>query len=731
MKKTAKTFISKRFISLLLSAMIMFGLFGVLPQVSAVAASAIPGTITTVAGIGTSGYSGNGGLSTLAKLNRPDGVAFDVQGNMYIADTSNCVIRKVDVNTGIITTIAGIGGTASYSGDGGLATNAKLYCPESIAFDDGGNLYFADCGNNRVRKIDMKTGIISTVVGIGISGYSGDGGLAKNAAMNFPFGVVFDTQGNLYISDAGNRCIRKVDVVSGIITTIAGTGVGGFSGDGGLATKAMLFCPESIAFDAHENLYITDYGNHRIRRIDSNTGIISTVAGTGTNGFRGDNGLAVNAYLSGPKGIALDAQGNLYFSDTNNNRIRKIDVKTGIISTVVGNGVRGYSGDNGSAVNAQLFTPIGVTIDSQGNLFIADHTNNRIRSVANINGCIVSFNSNGVNEAISIIANNGTTIKEPTTLTKAGYVLTGWYKDAVLATPWNFDTDVVTSNITLYAAWTPGFMVTLNSKGGSVVPSVSVKTNSAITEPIVATMTGYTLVGWYTSSTSLVKVVFPYTVKNNITLYAKWAINSYTVTFNNDNGNVVAFKTAKYNSAITAPTISAKTGYTFNGWYTEATGGTMITFPHSVTENITLYAQWTKKQCTVTFNNDGNVVSTVTQLYNTAIEAPNAPDKTGYSFSGWYTSLGLKIAFPYVVKGDITLAARWTSNSYTVTFNSNGGTAVAKKAANYNTEITAPTASRKTGYVFSGWYTEATGGTKIDSPYVVTANTTVYAQWTK
>lgn len=215
MKTKAKTFFSRRIAPLLLIAVIMLGLFGMPPQVSAATTDVIPGTITTVAGTGTSGYSGNGGLAALAKFNCPDGVAFDVQGNMYIADTSNCVIRKVDVNTGIVTTIAGVGGVASYTGDGGLATKATMYCPESIAFDNSGNLYFADCGNHRVRKVDMKTGVISTVVGTGISGYSGDGGLAINAALYFPFDLVFDSQGNLYISDAGNKCIRKVDATTG------------------------------------------------------------------------------------------------------------------------------------------------------------------------------------------------------------------------------------------------------------------------------------------------------------------------------------------------------------------------------------------------------------------------------------------------------------------------------------------------------------------------------------
>ena len=331
--------------------------------------------ITTVAGNGNLGYSGDGGAAINASLYYPEGVAFDAAGNFYIADEENNRIRKVDTN-GIITTVAG-NGEAGYSGDGGAATNASLYYPSSVAFDAFGNLYIADNNNNRIRRL-ATNGIITTVAGNVSAGHSGDGGAATNASLTNPSGVAFDAFGNLYIADHGNRRIRKVDT-SGIITTVAGNGRPTYSGDGGAATNASLYNPSGVAFDVSGNLYIADYSNSRIRKVDTN-GIITTVAGKSVNGFSGDGGAATNASLNNPSSVAFDASGNLYIADQNNQCVRNVDTN-GIITTVAGNGSPTYSGDGGAATNASLYRPFGVAFDAAGNLYISDFINCRIRKV--------------------------------------------------------------------------------------------------------------------------------------------------------------------------------------------------------------------------------------------------------------------------------------------------------------------------------------------------------------
>ena len=343
------------------------------------------GIIKTVAGNGSPGYSGDGGAATNASLYYPAGVAVDGSGNLFIADYHNSYIRTVDPN-GIIKTVAG-NGIPSYSGDGGAATNARLYYPAGVAVDASGNLFIADQNNNRIRKVDTN-GIITTEAGYGTSGgpgsYSGDGGAATYASLYHPAGVTVDASGNLFIADQNNNRIRKMDT-NGIITTVAGDGpsspsTGSFSGDSGAATNASLYAPAGVAVDASGNLFIADRNNNRIRKVDTN-GIITTVVGNGSPGYSGDSGAATYASLYHPSGLAVDASGNLFIADYNNNRIRKVD-PNGTITTVAGNGSASYSGDGGAATNASLHSPSGVVVDTSGNLFIADYSNERIREVA-------------------------------------------------------------------------------------------------------------------------------------------------------------------------------------------------------------------------------------------------------------------------------------------------------------------------------------------------------------
>jgi trimeric autotransporter adhesin len=332
------------------------------------------GIITTVAGNGTYSWSGDGGPATSAEIGGSQGVALDSAGNLYIVDLVS--VRKVSPQ-GIITTVAGNGTNVGFSGDGGPAIDASLYFPQGIALDGAGNLYIADSGNNRVRMV-TPAGIITTVAGGFQGGFSGDGGPATSAELNDPVGVALDSAGNLYIADYGNNRIRKVSP-QGIITTAAGNGVYSFSGDGGPATSAQLAVPQEVAVDSSGIVYVADAANDRVRRI-SPGGVISTVAGNGSQGFAGDGGPATQAELNAPQGVAADSAGNVYIADGFNDRIRKVSPQ-GIITTVAGNGTQGFSGDGGPATSAQLSGPLGVAVDSSNNLYIADTYNNRVRKV--------------------------------------------------------------------------------------------------------------------------------------------------------------------------------------------------------------------------------------------------------------------------------------------------------------------------------------------------------------
>jgi len=340
-----------------------------------------PGVISTVAGSGTAGYvaSQDTGttVATSAEIYNPYGVAVDGAGNLYIADTVNNRIRKVTAGTGYISTVAG-NGTGSFSGDGGAATSAEIYRPGGVAVDGAGNLYIADTGNNRIRKVTA-AGIISTVAGSGASGYSGDGAAATAAKLQGPASIAVDGSGNLYIADTQNNRVRMVTASTGYISTIAGNGTGAYSGDGGAATSAELFRPFSVAVDGSGNVYIADYDNNRIREVSS--GNISTVAGNGTYGYSGDGGAATSAGLRYPVGVAVDGAGNVYIADINNDRIRKVTAATGYISTVAGNGTAAYAGDGAAATSAEINLPNCVAVDGAGNLYIADDNNNRIRKV--------------------------------------------------------------------------------------------------------------------------------------------------------------------------------------------------------------------------------------------------------------------------------------------------------------------------------------------------------------
>jgi hypothetical protein len=350
--------------------------------------------ITTIAGGGA--VLGDGGLAVNAILNNPGGIVFDKFGNLYIAEGSGNRVRKIS-NTGLITTIAGTG-ISGYNGDGIPATNAKLHNPFGLDVDTLGNIYIADCGNYRVRKVDVNTGIISTVVGIGVSGYNGEGMQATTAMITQPNDICFDRHGNLYITDPANYRIRKVNTL-GVISTFAGDGTSGNSGDGGPATLAKFTLIYGIKADKYDNIYVADWSDGKVRKINT-TGEINTIAGTGLLTYNGDNIPAINANIV-PIRLVLNSLGELFITDYTNFRIRKIDT-FGVIHTVAGNGVSGYSGDGELAINAKLNGLNGLSVDSCDNVFVSSHFT-RIRKIEFNSDCIpTSVKDENTNHNVSV-----------------------------------------------------------------------------------------------------------------------------------------------------------------------------------------------------------------------------------------------------------------------------------------------------------------------------------------
>jgi DNA-binding beta-propeller fold protein YncE len=401
-----------------------------------------PTQIMTVAGTGEGGYAGDGGPARSACFNEPKAVALDSAGHLYIADAENHVIRKVDGATGVISTVAGQGegdgggessrppfsahslsvsdaeedplaspdpGTTDrytqlrdlsgtvrfvvgssrksrrFAGDGGPATQALLHFPSSVAVDERGNLYIADTMNHRVRVVDAATGVITTLAGTGRAGFSGDGGPAVAASLNEPTCVVVDDRRRaLFVADQSNHRVRRIDLETGLMSTMAGTGESGFDGDQVPAAQAALGGPSGLAVGPDGELYIADTFNSRIRRVDPVTGVIGTVAGDGGT-YRyeaGQDGASAN--LSRPYGIAVDADGNLLITDSDSHLIRRWDRRTGQISLVAGNGMAGYAGDGGSPAESGLNYPFGVAVDARGDIFIADTFNHRIRKISSV-----------------------------------------------------------------------------------------------------------------------------------------------------------------------------------------------------------------------------------------------------------------------------------------------------------------------------------------------------------
>lgn len=335
----------------------------------------------TAAGVGTKGNLGDGGPAVRASLNMPFDVALDRAGDVYFSDTFNHTVRRIDSKTGRISTVAG-SGKAGFSGDGGPAISSRLNEPYGVVLDSRNNLYLVDRLNQRVRMVDGENGTIHTVAGNGSKTFSGDGGPAAEAGLVEPNGIALDpAEKRLYIADVAGHRIRAVDLSTGIISTFAGTGAARHDGDGGPAAKASVWGARAVDVAPDGTVYIIEREGNRLRGVDPETGIISTLAGTGKKGFTGDGGPSIACTLNGPKELAVDRAGNVWIVDTENHAIRVFDPKTGLIRTAAGTGRPGGSGDGGPATAAMLDRPHGVAVGPDGAFWIGDTHNNRVRRV--------------------------------------------------------------------------------------------------------------------------------------------------------------------------------------------------------------------------------------------------------------------------------------------------------------------------------------------------------------
>jgi streptogramin lyase len=334
------------------------------------------GEVSTFAGTGTKGFAGDGGPANKAQIDNPFGVIRGPDGNIWFCEYTGQRVRKVSKD-GKITNIAG-NGKKGYSGDGGPAVDATFNLPHEIRFDKKGDLYIVDMVNNAVRKVDMKTGIISTIAGTGKPGYSGDGGQANKAQLKSPHSIQFDQAGDLYICDIGNHVIRKIDMKTGIISTFAGTGKPGETPDNSPLDGTPINGPRSLDLDSQGNLWLATREGNQVFRIDPKQRKIYHIAGTGKAGFTGHGGPAKQANLSGPKGIAVGPDGNIYLADCESHSIRMIDLKKGTIELLVGDGKKG-DGPDGDPLKCKLARPHGIFVDSDGTIFIGDSENHRVR----------------------------------------------------------------------------------------------------------------------------------------------------------------------------------------------------------------------------------------------------------------------------------------------------------------------------------------------------------------
>ena len=555
------------------------------------------GAITTVAGNGTGGFAGDNGLATAAELAIPAGVAVDSAGDLFIADLGDNRVREVNHATGAVTTVAG--GGSHGLGDNGPATAAELEGPFSVAVDSDGDLFIADSGDNRIREVNHATGAITTVAGDGTNGKSGDNGPATAAELSAPWGIAVDTAGNLFIADTGNNVVREVNRATGAISTVAGNGARGYSGDGSQATAAEVGSPFGVAVDTAGNLFFTDTNDGVIREVNLSTGLITTVAGNGTS-HNGDNGLATAAALESPLGVAVDAAGDLFIADADA-RIREVVLSTGLITTVAGNGTMAYSGDNGLATAAELSLSFGVAVDAAGNLFIADTQNNRIREVAN--GAAVTVLGSAIPTVIGVSPTSGPTAGGTTvTITGTGFAdatLVEFGTVAVSTFTVNSDTQIT---VTSPAGTGVVDVAVVTASGTSVTSSVDQFTYNA---PVTPTITwskpadiiyGTALGNTQLDATASVPGTFVYTPRTGTVLHAGVEVLSVTFTPTDTIDYTTATITVSINVAQVIPVITWATptaivyGTALSGTQLNASASVAGTCSYSVASGTVLNA---------------------------------------------------------------------------------------------------------------------------------------------
>ncbi len=342
--------------------------------------SASAGDVVTVAGNGQDGYSGDGALATAAAVAQPFGIAVGPDDALYVCEVGSHVIRRIDAQTGLMTTVVGTG-EKGYSGNGGDAAKATLNEPYEVRFADNGDIYFVEMLNHVVRRVDAQTGIVTLVAGCGTQGFSGDGAAAAEAKLFRPHSIALDNDGQLYICDIGNHRIRRVDLASGIISTFGGTGARQTTPDGAAIVGTPLNGPRALDFDGQHSLILALREGNAIYRMDLQTQTLHHLAGTGKKGYAGDGGPAKQAALSGPKGVALAANGDIYFADTESHTVRVIRAESGIIETVIGNGQQG-DGPDGDPKNCKMDRPHGVFVDKAGRVYVGDSNNHRVRMLS-------------------------------------------------------------------------------------------------------------------------------------------------------------------------------------------------------------------------------------------------------------------------------------------------------------------------------------------------------------
>ncbi|OEH84502.1 hypothetical protein BHU72_09865 [Desulfuribacillus stibiiarsenatis] len=676
--------------------------------------------ITTVAGTDTQGYFGDDAPAINANLNSPHGVAVDSQGNLYIADTYNHRIRKVSATDGVISTVVGTG-TSGYSGDGEAATLANLSSPNGVALDSSGNLYIADTMNHVIRKV-ATDGKISTVAGTNTGddlddyygGYSGDGGLATSAELRAPRGLAVDNLSNLYIADSSNNRIRKVSATDGVITTVAGTGSYSYSGDGGLANQAGLNFPRGVAVDSHGNLYIADRSNHRIRKVSATDGVITTVAGTGTPDYSGDGEAATSANLKSPHGVAVDSHGNLYIADTENNRIRKVSAADGVISTVAGTGIYGYSGDEGTATLAQFRSIYGVIVDSNGNLYITDSNNNRIRKVTvptvSVTGVTVDPSTLTLIEGGAPVSLTATV--SPIDATNKGVVWSS--SNTAIAT--------VSSSGEVTPVGVGTATITVTTQDGSNTGTVEVTVNALVNAetPTIVTQPIGTTVNEGATSPVLSVVA---SVSDGGTLSYQWNSNSTNSTIG---GTIITGATS---ASYSAPTSTVGTMY-YYVVVTNTKSGVNGTTTETASNVVAVVVSPTLPAYTVTYNGNGNTGGSVpidSELYEqgapVTVQSNNGSlAKTGYTFAGWNTAADgsgtnyvAGATFP-IGTANVTLYAKWTAIPSS---SGSGGSVTPSQTGSQVTTIPAPqviTVPVQTGNVGSGSTVSETPITRTIDP---------------